>query len=272
MGLFDRLIKAIRMDDEDEEEDYLDEDDDFDDLDDDFTDSPKAKKRFFSRFRSNEADDEDLDADPDSEFEESEEPVRRRRPAPVRSRETKKTENERFSDPSEAKSGFAVSSDDSHARTYGSSRSAYRRGQRFSDYSPSETAFPAKGTASGSQTYSKKKSRPVTEGTSRKSDQSSTIAGMEVNVMRPSSMNDTREIADTLMNHCTVVLNLEGLDVDIAQRILDFTCGVCYSRHGKLQKVSSYIFIVTPEDVDISGDFQSILSGAFNIPSMHMGY
>ena len=85
-------------------------------------------------------------------------------------------------------------------------------------------------------------------------------------------MEDTREIADTLMNNCTVILNLEGLDVDIAQRVIDFSCGVCYSLEGRLQKVASYIFILTPADVDISGDFQSILTGAFDLSSMQSTY
>ena len=51
---------------------------------------------------------------------------------------------------------------------------------------------------------------------------------MEVCVIKPASMEDTREIADTLLAGCTVVLNLEGIDVDIAQRIIDFCCGACY--------------------------------------------
>ena len=66
--------------------------------------------------------------------------------------------------------------------------------------------------------------------------------------------------------------NLEGMDVDIAQRVIDFTCGVCYSLHGNLQKVSGFIFILTPENVDISGDYQSIIDGAFDLPSMKAGY
>ena len=45
----------------------------------------------------------------------------------------------------------------------------------------------------------------------------------------------------------------EGLDVEIAQRIIDFTSGSCYAIGGNLQKVSNYIFIVTPKSVDISG-------------------
>lgn len=91
---------------------------------------------------------------------------------------------------------------------------------------------------------------------------------MEVIVIRPTTMEDTREIADTLMASCTVVLNLEGLDVYLAQRIIDFTCGSCYSLGGSLQKISAYIYILTPSGVDISGDFQEILNGAFDIPSM----
>ena len=43
--------------------------------------------------------------------------------------------------------------------------------------------------------------------------------GMEVCVIKPTSIEDAREITETLLANRTVVLNLEGLDVDIAQRI-----------------------------------------------------
>lgn len=91
---------------------------------------------------------------------------------------------------------------------------------------------------------------------------------MEVSVIRPASMEDAREIAETLMNCCTVILNLEGLDVEAAQRIIDFTCGACYSLGGSLQKIAGYIYLLTPSGVDISGDFQEILSGAIDLTSM----
>ena len=89
---------------------------------------------------------------------------------------------------------------------------------------------------------------------------------MEVCVIKPSSMDETREIADTLLMGCTVVLNLEGIDVEVAQRIIDFSSGSCYAIQGSLQKVSSYIFILTPSSVEISGDIQDLLSGA--VPSI----
>ena len=64
----------------------------------------------------------------------------------------------------------------------------------------------------------------------------------------------------------------EGIDVDIAQRIIDFCCGACYCMSGSLQKVSSYIFILTPSSVEISGDIQDILSGAFDLPNIRTDY
>lgn len=91
-------------------------------------------------------------------------------------------------------------------------------------------------------------------------------AGMEVCVIKPISVEDAREITETLLANRTVVLNLEGLDVDIAQRIIDFTSGSCFAIRGNLQKISHYIFIITPASVDISGDFQELLSGAFDVP------
>ncbi len=89
---------------------------------------------------------------------------------------------------------------------------------------------------------------------------------MEVCVIRPNSVEDTREITDTLLLGTTVVLNLEGLDMKVAQRIIDFTSGSCYAIRGNLQKISQYIFIITPASVDISGDFQEIFSGSFDVP------
>ena len=90
--------------------------------------------------------------------------------------------------------------------------------------------------------------------TARSVKRSMTEAGMEVCVIKPTSVNDAREVTDNLLVGSTVVLNLEGLDVDIAQRIIDFTSGSTYAIRGNVMKISHYIFVITPANVDISGD------------------
>ena len=60
---------------------------------------------------------------------------------------------------------------------------------------------------------------------------------MEVCVIKPNAMDDTREITETLLAGRTVILNLEGMDLEIAQRIIDFTSGsaLCLLEHIFLQ-------------------------------------
>ncbi|MBE6006587.1 MAG: cell division protein SepF [Lachnospiraceae bacterium] len=82
-------------------------------------------------------------------------------------------------------------------------------------------------------------------------------SGMEVCIVKPTSVNDARDVTDLILAGSTVVLNLEGLDVDIAQRIIDFTSGSCYAVQGNVMKISHYIFVITPSSVDISGDIST---------------
>ena len=91
---------------------------------------------------------------------------------------------------------------------------------------------------------------------------------MEVCVIKPNSVEDAREITETLLSGRTVILNLEGLDLEVAQRIIDFTSGATFAISGNLQKISNYIFLVTPKNVDISGDLQDLLNTSFDASSM----
>lgn len=97
---------------------------------------------------------------------------------------------------------------------------------------------------------------------------------MEVSMIRPTSIEDSKEICDYLLAGKAVVLNMEGLHTEIAQRIIDFSSGATYSMNGNLQKISNYIFIATPETVDLSGDFQDILgngsSGALDMSGLNL--
>ena len=245
MGLIDRFLNAIKLNDDfDDDDDFLDDDDEANDLDDEEV-SRSKKRRFFSRFSADDDDD-----DPDDE-------------PPVTSRSSERRTAERKYTDSKPSSSYRSSSSASSSRPK-ASQSPVSSARTVSYASRSSVRDEREKTLSSDTRKKQPKVTPIRK--------KSSLSNMEVNVIRPSSMEDTRDIADTLLQNCTVVLNLEGLDVDIAQRVIDFTCGVCYSLNGNLQKVSSYIFILTPENVELSGDFQSILSGAFDLAPMRSGF
>ena len=81
---------------------------------------------------------------------------------------------------------------------------------------------------------------------------------MQVNIISPNSFEDSQAICNKLLSGRPVVVNLEGFDPDDAQRIMDFISGCIYAINGKYNQISKYIFIFSPENIDISSDAISV--------------
>ena len=85
----------------------------------------------------------------------------------------------------------------------------------------------------------------------------------EVYAIQPTSMDDVKEITEKLLDGWTVVLNTERCDDALARRIFDYTCGTVYALNCAFGRVSyspqnspSGVYIITPENTNISGAFQ----------------
>lgn len=77
---------------------------------------------------------------------------------------------------------------------------------------------------------------------------------IELKVVKPERYGNVKQIADHLLNHRTVVLNLESTNKETAKRLLDFLSGVAYSIDGQLKRVATNTFVITPCNVDVSGE------------------
>ena len=77
---------------------------------------------------------------------------------------------------------------------------------------------------------------------------------LKVVLVKPERFENASEIADHLKEKRTVVLNLESTNKDVARRLIDFLSGVAYAGEGKIKKVASNTYIITPYSVDIMGD------------------
>lgn len=138
------------------------------------------------------------------------------------------------------------------------------------DYSTKSTGYSSYGT--------KSTTTPIFEGDSKSLRLNrpgggkvipitTTTMGNEVCLMKPYSFNDSQDICDVLLSSRVAVVNLEGLDMVLAQRIIDFLSGTVYAINGKLFNISSYIFILAPQNVDISGDYAEIAEQTgFDVP------
>ncbi len=100
-----------------------------------------------------------------------------------------------------------------------------------------------------------------------------TPKGLEVCIMKPSSFEDSQDICDMLLTGRASVVNLEGFDPLDAQRIMDFISGCVYAINGKLHQISKYIFIFSPDTIDISGDYLELVpEDSFEVPTINKDF
>ena len=80
-------------------------------------------------------------------------------------------------------------------------------------------------------------------------------AQLQVVIFKPEHFGEeTCAVADELLHGNTVVLNLEDTQKDISRRIIDFLSGVAYANGGKIKRVATNTFIITPYNVDLMGE------------------
>lgn len=95
---------------------------------------------------------------------------------------------------------------------------------------------------------------PVSSGVSVNAGMSLNGSAIELKVVKPDRFENVSQIADHLLNKRTVVLNLESTNKETARRLIDFLSGVAYSIDGQLKRVANNAYVITPNNVDISGD------------------
>jgi cell division inhibitor SepF len=76
-------------------------------------------------------------------------------------------------------------------------------------------------------------------------------AVQRVIIVTPRSFYDVQLVADHLKNRRPVVVNLEGVEKELAQRMLNFLSGTIYALNGEMHRVSSHTLFLAPGGVEV---------------------
>ena len=66
---------------------------------------------------------------------------------------------------------------------------------------------------------------------------------------------DSKDIIDDIKRNKVVIINLSKLDLETADRLLDFISGGIYALGAKLKTIGEDIYLCVPNGVEVSGDF-----------------
>lgn len=89
---------------------------------------------------------------------------------------------------------------------------------------------------------------------------------VRVHLVIPKSFNDAQDVADKFKDSIPVILNLQGAESDLSKRLIDFSSGLTYALDGGMQRIADKVFLLTPNNVEVSAEERARLieKGFFN--------
>lgn len=70
----------------------------------------------------------------------------------------------------------------------------------------------------------------------------------------PTAFNDAQSIGDRLKAGQPVIMNLQDVERDLRRRLVDFASGLCYALGGKMDRVAKQVYLLNPENAEVSGE------------------
>ena len=77
-------------------------------------------------------------------------------------------------------------------------------------------------------------------------------------VLRVNVFADARDVAETLMSGIPVLLDLTGVETDVAKRVLDFSTGVVFGLASGMHRVDRNVFLLTPAGMEVTGLMEGV--------------
>jgi cell division inhibitor SepF len=87
----------------------------------------------------------------------------------------------------------------------------------------------------------------------------------QITALHPRTYNEARTIGEHFRKSTPVIMNLSDMDDADAKRLVDFAAGLTFGLHGRLERVTAKVFLLSPHNVTVTAsDKAKIESGFFN--------
>lgn len=83
---------------------------------------------------------------------------------------------------------------------------------------------------------------------------SSPQAMNEILTVHPTAYRDAQVIAVSFRDGIPVIMNLSRMADDEAKRLIDFASGLTMGLNGRIERVTSKVFLLTPEHIEVGSD------------------
>ena len=87
----------------------------------------------------------------------------------------------------------------------------------------------------------------------------------QITALHPRTYNEARTIGEHFRKSTPVIMNLSDMDDADAKRLVDFAAGLTFGLHGRIERVTAKVFLLSPHNVQVTAqDKARIENGFFN--------
>jgi cell division inhibitor SepF len=110
--------------------------------------------------------------------------------------------------------------------------------------------------ATVSRGYADELDRPMVEDT----------PAYQITTLHPRTYNEARTIGEHFRKNTPVIMNLSEMDDADAKRLVDFAAGLTFGLHGRIERVTAKVFLLSPANVTVTAADKARLAetGFFN--------
>jgi len=90
-----------------------------------------------------------------------------------------------------------------------------------------------------------------------------------ITTVHPRSYNDARVIGEAFRDGTPVIMNLSDMDDADAKRLVDFSAGIVFGLEGRIERVTSKVFLLSPANVEVTGESAEQSSNASSTQSFY---
>jgi cell division inhibitor SepF len=81
--------------------------------------------------------------------------------------------------------------------------------------------------------------------------------------VHPRTYNDARTIGEHFRDGVPVIMNLSEMEDADAKRLVDFSAGLIFGLRGAIERVTSKVFLLSPENVKVAAEDKERIAGGF---------
>lgn len=91
----------------------------------------------------------------------------------------------------------------------------------------------------------------------------------EIVTVHPKQYRDAQTIAENFRDGIPIIINLSQMSDADARRLIDFASGLSLGLYGRIERVTSKVFLLSPENVAVSGEGAIAQGDADSAPFTH---